>query len=246
MATFADIVYIGYPQSGKSLRLHWIAYNGSVPAAAGASVAMAEVSGFPGIYWARVPAWDPAWNNPAAIVEDQSLSGAGAFTLAKIVQLGNIVAVNADAQLTQNNTTFIASATKVTAPVDPNNDHKLSLVQGDDHTAGDRLPTWSLTGYNGPALTGCKLRFLPIGTYERRGDAQPAVLEKAGNLVQTGSSLSINVPLSAADTAKLLGETSAEKLTHQYQLIGTTAAGLEITLVLAPCTVLRRIAAAAA
>jgi hypothetical protein len=133
-------------------------------------------------------------------------------------------------------------------PVDVEDADRLTLVQGDSHAAGDRVPTWTITGYAGPALAaGGKLRLLPTSRYRMRGTSAEAELEVDATVATAGTTLTVTAPISAAQAETLATSyPPVDRESHQYQLIGYTASGGHpVTLKLAIATVLRSIDEAA-
>jgi hypothetical protein len=95
-----------------------------------------------------------------------------------------------------------SAAVTITAPVDPNDDNRLTLTQGDDHTSGSGLPSWTVSNWTGPALkTTGKLRLLSIEAYRQLGTNAVADLEVDATITTSGSTLTITAPITAAQSA---------------------------------------------
>lgn len=185
----------------------------------------AGVAEFPagsGQYHVKVTTWDTSWVG-RVVWDDGSYFSSEGF----------------DAGV---GTTGVSTIVSVTAPVNVDDDNRLSLVQGDDHDAGDRLPTWTITGYAGPSLAAgtAKLRLLEINRYQRRGTDADAQLEVPATLGIAGSTITVTAAISAAQSALLSSSPPAVEDTHKYQIVAT-AGGKTISLLLGPATVTRRI-----
>jgi hypothetical protein len=135
------------------------------------------------------------------------------------------------------------AAVTVSAPVDPSDGNRLTLTQGDDHTAGDRLPSWAISNYTGPSLADgtAKLRLLAIADYQTLGANAPAALEVTATVSQSGSTVTVTAAVTAAQSALLATYPPGDQTTHQYQLVATTSGGLVTSLLLGPATISRRI-----
>lgn len=132
----------------------------------------------------------------------------------------------------------------VSSPVDPDDDNRLTLVQGDDYTTGNHLPSWTLEGYTGPSLADatCRLLLLPIHDYTRKAADAVAVLNTAATVTQDDTTLTVTAALTSAQTAALATTPPLDETTHEYQLVATTSGtNLTITLALGPVTVRRRV-----
>jgi hypothetical protein len=132
----------------------------------------------------------------------------------------------------------------VSAPVDPGDGNRLTLVQGDDHDTGDRLPSWTIENYAGPSLAGAmgKLRLLELWRYIRRGTDADAQLEVTATIAAAGSTITVTAPITAAQSALLSTFPPAgAQDTHKYQIVATTAGGKTVTLLIGPVSVTRRI-----
>jgi hypothetical protein len=129
------------------------------------------------------------------------------------------------------------------AAFDATDGDRLLLVQGDDHTEGDRLPTLTITGYTGPDLAGAtgKLRLLRLSNYNRFGSDADADLEVSATVLQVGTTLTVTAPITAEQSATLYSNPPAQADTHQYQVIATTATGKRHTLQFGPTRVTRSI-----
>lgn len=129
--------------------------------------------------------------------------------------------------------------------VDVSDGDRLNLVRGDDHTEGDRLPSWTFTDYAGPSMVGgtCVLRLLRVDLYSRIHGHDRADLEVVAAMTQTGSTIIITAPITSAESIDLFSTATDDETTHEYQLIGTTSAGKPHTIKFGPTTVLRSILA---
>jgi hypothetical protein len=154
------------------------------------------------------------------------------FSTANVVDAsGSVVAV-------------VPSTTTVTAPVDPSQGNRLTLVQGDDHLTGDRLPTWAITDYAGPSLSGATavLRLIRKDLYAKKGSDAAADLEVTATIAGT-TTLAITAPITATQSAALDAKENDVPL-YQYQVIVTTTNKVT-TLVAGEVVVLRKIDAGA-
>jgi hypothetical protein len=136
-----------------------------------------------------------------------------------------------------------SAAVTITAPVDPNDDSRLTLTQGDDHTSGSGLPSWTVTNWTGPALkTTGKLRLLSIEAYRQLGTNAVADLEVDATITTSGSTLTITAPITAAQSALLASYPPGDQDTHQYQVVGSrNDNNADVSLVLSKATVNRRV-----
>ncbi|SRR6266516_3762015 len=183
--------------------------------------------------WKLDVAWDNAWDNPIEEYDD----GVGVWgedqALANLTQCNGVWVQLAGS---------VPTTAAVSTPVDPVSG-RLTLIQGDDHTSGDRLPSWSITNYNGPSLAGAtgKLRVVAIADYQRQGADAAAALEVTANVSQGGTTVSVNAPVTAAQSGLLATFPPLDETTHEYQIVATTSGGAIVTLALGPATVKRRI-----
>jgi hypothetical protein len=131
----------------------------------------------------------------------------------------------------------------VQSPVDVDDDDALELVQGDDHTAGVKLPSWTIDDYTGPTLTAAgKLRLLANRKYQTRDADLSADLEVDATIATAGSTVTVEAPITADQTAELYTSPPADGATHRYQLIGYRQDnGRPYTLLFGAATVLRSI-----
>ena len=135
----------------------------------------------------------------------------------------------------------IASPVDVLAP-----DRTLSLIAGDGYESGTRVPKWAIENYAGPNLAGAtgKLRFTDYPAYTT-GATAPAALVADAAVAVAGTTVTITAPLHEDQTAQLRTPPPTGRPTHMYQLIVTTAAGEDVTILIARCLVTRRIDPAA-
>ena len=143
--------------------------------------------------------------------------------------------------------TGAATTVTVSAPVDVGDEDRLTLIQGDDYSSADRLPTWSIADYAGPSLEGATgtLRLLKFADYEKKGGNAAAALEVAADVTQVNQDVTVTAPITSAQTASLDSTPPLDETTHQYHLVATTTSGEVVTLKLSPATVRRRINAGA-
>jgi hypothetical protein len=134
----------------------------------------------------------------------------------------------------------------INSVVDVTDGNRLNLVRGDDHTEGDRLPSWTILNYTGPSMVGgsLKLRLLREDIYTRKDSHDEAILEVNGTISQSGSTLTITGPITSTESAELLSTPTPGFDTHEYQLLGITLAGHPHSILFGPTTVLRSIEAA--
>jgi hypothetical protein len=134
-----------------------------------------------------------------------------------------------------------------TSPVDLTDDDRLNLVAGDDYTATGRVPSWTVTGWTGPALAaGGKLRLVRATKYARAAALSlvAAELEVDATIATAGSTLTITAPITGAQTAAITWATDAAgEDTHRYQLVGVDASAPAdvVSVKIGPATVLRGI-----
>jgi hypothetical protein len=140
-----------------------------------------------------------------------------------------------------------AASITINTPVDVTDDNRLNLIEGDSHESGSQLPTWTITGYSGPALSAAgKLRLLPLSDYKTLGTAAAAELEVSTIVSQVSTTVTVTAAITAAQSAALTTFPPAGRDTHQYQLVGITTSGAKnVTLRLAKATVSRRVEPAA-
>lgn len=172
-------------------------------------------------------------------------SGSGDWTSTEKEQIRYRLGVDGDTAVPATNTVHLdlgGMVITINSTVDTSNGDQLNLVQGDDHTEGDRLPTWVITGYTGPSMVGATgvLRLLRIARYLRHGTDVQADLEVAAAISQVGTTLTITAPITSVQSA-LLDSTSIGEVSHEYQLVGT-ASGKDHSIKLGPAVVTRRIA----
>jgi hypothetical protein len=119
---------------------------------------------------------------------------------------------------------------------------RLRLVAGDAYDEAPRVPTWTITGYAGVGLAGAgTLRLSSYAAYYEGAPEPPAELEAAAAVAVAGSTVTVTAPLTAAQTAALTTPPGTQQLTHVYQLLGTTADGDPVTLLIGKATVARRV-----
>lgn len=133
----------------------------------------------------------------------------------------------------------------ISSVVDVTDGDRLNLVRGDDHTEGDRLPTWTILNYAGPSMVGgsCVVRLLRSANWTRVDDDDRCDLQVTATITQVSTTITITAPVTAVQSAALLSTAIARDDTHEYQIIATTSGGKAHTLKLGPTTVLRSIKA---
>jgi hypothetical protein len=195
------------------------------------------------------PASSGSYSNASALSLDAGLYAVSAINTASGVLLGSgsfewdgsaevkLNAVKAKTDL------ITAAGVTVNTPVDVNDDNRLNLIQGDSHESGTQLPTWTITGYAGPALGAAgKLRLLPIADYKTLGTAAAAELEVDAVVSQVSTTVTITAPITAAQSLDLSTFPPLGRDSHQYQVVGKTSSGSkDVTLRLAKATVSRRV-----
>lgn len=118
---------------------------------------------------------------------------------------------------------------------------EISIYQGDDYT-GSKAITWVIANYSGVNVDGETLTFtlMTRAAYRRGGGSVD--LEVNGAVVQDGTTVTITVPLSSAETAVLESSPPLDAQTYFAQGRTNTT---KTTLVYAWCTVKQRVADAA-
>jgi hypothetical protein len=108
------------------------------------------------------------------------------------------------------------------SPVTPSG--RIGIIRGDTYT-GERALAFTKTAWVGPDLDGLPavLRLAPAEQW-RLGSAA-AVLEAPCTLAQTGTTVSVNVELSAAQTALLVGGQNAAQGEWRYAIVCEIASG---------------------
>jgi hypothetical protein len=234
MATFTRRCVVDWGATGVAASLYVTVYNGSNTAVVARALVTGEHPTGSGIYYADIT-WDTSWTSPRVVWDD------GTDYAVEDVPTTNIVKVNGS-EVTPR-TLLPASAVSITSPVDVNDGDRLNLVQGDDHTSGSRLPTWSIEEYEGPSLSGatCVLRLLDIADYRKRGSNAEAVLEVSATVSQASTTVTATASITSAQSALLNSYPPGDETTHRYQLLATTSGGALVTLKLGDVTVARRI-----
>lgn len=128
-------------------------------------------------------------------------------------------------------------------------DGSVEIVAGAAYTAtGAGVFTVTLTGYSGASLSGAtaKIRFITAANYRLDGSSGAAVLEVSGSCTQSGSTVTATFSITSANTTTL-GSTSTfppdKAPNFQAYAFATPTSGVDVPLLLAPCTVKRAVAA---
>ncbi len=118
----------------------------------------------------------------------------------------------------------------------------LTIFAGDDYssTTGNLL-TWTVTGYTTSAPSSVELGLIDSEAYA--SGSTTADLEVAGTSSLSGTTLTVTVPVTAAQTAALdVAEPNAASGNYRYQLVGLYSGSTRRTLASGLATVVRRIA----
>jgi len=182
-----------------------------------------------GEYHVKIATWDSSW--VGRIIWDDGSTA-----------VGHVASESFDAV---QSATVVASSVIINSVVDVNNGDLLTLVEGDDHTEGNRLPSWTFSNYDGPSLVGGTgvLRLRLIQSYRHVGTVGSADLEVVANITQSGDVVTVEAPITSTESAELFTNAPAIDATHEYQIIATTTGGKAHTLKFGKANVLRRIPA---
>lgn len=133
----------------------------------------------------------------------------------------------------------------VQVAVDTSDDNRLHLYQGFNQGAssGVYLPSWTVTGWTGPSMSGgtLTLRLKNKAAYNGKNGFSSPDLEVSGTISQSGTTLTITAPVSAAQSATLGSSPPLDEDTHRYVLAGTTSGGIEVPILYGWVTVHRDI-----
>jgi hypothetical protein len=171
----------------------------------------------------------------------------GALTTAQAAKLANLDAAVSTRATPADVTAAVTSAgvaINVLSPV--NADGDTTIVQGDDYTdnaIGDKRLTYTFTGFSG-SITGCTVdwRLTSLSAFAKNRAAPAELTVATGAASLAGSTLTIKVPVTGAQTAALahVSQTDSDPR-YRMQVALVTAGGLRVTELLADGIVLKRV-----
>ena len=204
-------------------------------------VALAEIGG--GVYHLTSTTF-PSGYRGALVVYTGTL-GVGTTLAGVTVKVGAAVNPEEGESIAniEDKTDTITGDVTIVSPVDiVSGGNQLNLIAGDGYETATRIPKWTIANYAGPDLTGGsgKLRFAEYSAYKQSALA-PAVLIADATVGVAGTTVTITAPLSETQTATLKTPPTTGKPTHVYQLIVSTAASEDVTVIIANAVVTRRV-----
>ena len=200
---------------------------------------------------AKVDTIDTATAAVQAVTDN--LPNSGALTdLATAAALATVDTV-ADAILVDTGTTLpaliatrAAQATTITVRAAVTADENIELVQGDDYLDADgEAVTWTITDYDGPGLTSATALLSIQDRDDYEDDTTGYALQKAGSVSVDGTTVTVKVDLTAAETLALARSpyTDGEhKWSYVYLLTVITSGGTKATHVKGKANITKRIA----